>query len=171
MSGRSGRAIKMIAKLRKIEKKIKKLQLSDEEKVAFRQKRSKPVLKRFFKWLKLLAPKTPPKVLLGKAITYCINREEELMLYLDHGFLTMDNNLAENSIRPFVVGRKNWLFCDTPAGAEASAGLYSLIETAKANGLNIIEYLKALFKRLPYAESEEELKTLLPQYIDLAASG
>ena len=75
----------------------------------------------------------------------------------------MDNNLAENAIRPFVIGRKNWLFCDTVPGAIASARLYSLIETAKANQLNPTEYLKMLFEQLPHAENEEQLKQLLPQ--------
>ncbi len=82
----------------------------------------------------------------------------------------MDNNLAENAIRPFVVGRKNWLFCDTVDGAIARARLYSLIETAKANELNPNKYLEDLFEQLPYAESEIELKTLLPQYIKIDTS-
>ncbi len=83
----------------------------------------------------------------------------------------MDNNLAENAIRPFVVGRKNWLFCDTVAGAKASAALYILIETARANGLNPFEYLKLLFEKLPYAETNAHLKLLLPQYHDATTLG
>ncbi len=74
--------------------------------------------------------------------------------------------MAENAIRPFVVGRKNFLFCDTAAGAEAMAGLYSLVETAKADKLNPAEYLKTLFERLPYAETEDQLRSLLPQYLN-----
>lgn len=171
MNGRSGRAIKLIRKLYRIEQKMDEKQLSDEERVTERQKKSKPILDKLFKWLTLLKPKTPPEGLLGKAVAYCLNRKDKLMLYLNHGFLSMDNNLAENAIRPFVVGRKNWLFCNTPAGAEASAGFYSLIETAKANGLNPFDYLETLFERLPLAKTEEQLKNLLPQYIEVATSG
>jgi len=89
-----------------------------------------------------------------------------LTLYVNHSIVTPDNNLAENAIRPFVVGRKNWLFNDTVAGAEASAGLYSLIETARANNLNPFEYLKLLFEKLPFAETNDQLRPLLPQYHD-----
>ena len=77
----------------------------------------------------------------------------------------MDNNLAENAIRPFVVGRKNWLFCDTLAGAIASARLYSLIETAKANGLEPSKYLRYLFEKFPYAKTSEDIFNLLPMNI------
>ncbi|SHH84324.1 Transposase IS66 family protein [Desulfofustis glycolicus DSM 9705] len=76
--------------------------------------------------------------------------------------MTPDNNLAENAIRPFVVGRKNWMFAGTPKGARASADLYSLIETAKANGLEPYRYLRYLFEKLPFAMSTEEYQALLP---------
>lgn len=125
--------------------------------------KSIPILDAFYAWLKSIENKTPPKGLLGKAINYTLNRWEQLTVYLKYGFVPMDNNLAENAIRPFVIGRKNWLFCDTVPGAIASARLYSLIETAKANQLNPTEYLKMLFEQLPHAENEEQLKQLLPQ--------
>ncbi|NNK97117.1 MAG: transposase, partial [Desulfobacterales bacterium] len=88
-----------------------------------------------------------------------------LVGYLDVGCATPDNNLAENAIRPFVVGRKNWLFAGTPEGAAASAAIYSLIETAKANGLDTYKYLRYLFENLPCAESKEEYRELLPQQL------
>ena len=87
------------------------------------------------------------------------------MNYLLDGRLNISNNTAENAIRPFVVGRKNWLFSDTPKGAEASAAIYSIIETAKANGLNVYTYLKFLLERMPnmnWAVSPEVLETLMP---------
>jgi transposase len=112
-----------------------------------------------------------PKGLLGNAIGYTLSRWDQLTLYVDYGFVSPDNNLAENAIRPFVVGRKNWLFCDTPAGAEAMAGLYNLIETARANGLNPFEYLKELFEKLPAADTDDHLRLLLPQYHDATAAG
>jgi len=109
---------------------------------------------------------TPPRGLLGKAIGYTVKRWDNLVRYLDDGRLRPDNNIAENAIRPFVVGRKNWLFSGHPRGAEASAAIYSLIETAKANGLEPYAYLRFLFEKLPLADSEDDYKSLLPQYVN-----
>ena len=86
-----------------------------------------------------------------------------LVRYLENGHITPDNNAAENALRPFVVGRKNWLFNGHPRGAAASAAIYSLIETAKANGLKPYFYLRYLFDQLPLAETTEDYKKLLPQ--------
>ena len=80
---------------------------------------------------------------------------------LDDGLIPLDNNPAENAIRPFVVGRKNWLFSHTPSGAQASAAIYSLIETAKANGLSPYEYLHFVFETLPTLGEDDDLNTLL----------
>ena len=111
------------------------------------------------------AVNTPPKSLLGKAIAYARNQWSRLIVYLEDGRLRIDNNLVENAIRPFAVGRKNWLFSGSPRGAKASAAFYSLIETAKANGLEPYAYLRFLFERLPYAKSKDGLQALLPQKI------
>jgi len=165
-SGHAEQALNYIGQLYGIEQNAEAQKLSDSKKVLKRQEKSQPILNEFHLWLTKIGPQTPPKGLLGKAIAYSVNRWEQLTLYPKHGFLPMDNNLAENAIRPFVVGRKNWLFCDTVAGAEASAGLYSLIETAKANHLNPFKYLRDLFEQLPYAETEDQLKNLLPQYFN-----
>ena len=100
-------------------------------------------------------PLTPPKGLLGKAIRYTLNNWDRLVRYLEDGRLRPDNNLAENAIRPFVVGRKNWLFAGHPKGADAAAFYYSLIETAKANGLKPYDYLRYLFDQLPLAETRK----------------
>ena len=81
---------------------------------------------------------------------------------MDDGLYPIDNNLCENAIRPFVIGRRNWLFADTVGGATASANLYSLIETAKANGIEPFRYLRALFKQLPRARSADDYAALLP---------
>ena len=104
-----------------------------------------------------------PKSLLGIAVNYTLKQWPRLIRYLDHGEVTPDNNAAENAVRPFVIGRKNWLFAGTPAGATASAGLYSLIETAKANGLEPYKYLRYLFEKLPFSLSEDDYGKLLPQ--------
>ena len=86
----------------------------------------------------------------------------KLIVYLENGRLRMDDNLLENAIRPFVIGRKNFLFCDTVAGANASANLYSLIETAKANGIEPYACLRAVLTDLPNAASDEDIDALLP---------
>ena len=83
--------------------------------------------------------------------------------YTDNGAWPIDNNRAENAIRPFVIGRKNWLFANSQAGAHASANLYSLIETAKANNIEPYAYLKKLFTLLPQATNLDDIDALLPQ--------
>jgi hypothetical protein len=117
-------------------------------------------------WLDIKSIQTPPKGLLGQGISYTLNQWHRLVRYLKDARLKPDNNLAENAVRPFVVGRKNWLFSGNPAGAKASATLYSLIESAKANGLEPYQYLRFLFDRMPLAQSQEDYKALLPNKID-----
>ena len=124
------------------------------------------MLDEFKRWLNVKVDEAPPKSLLGKAITYTLNQWHRLIVYADTGHVPPDNNMAENTIRPFVVGRKNWLFSGTPEGAAASAALYSLIETAKANGLEPYWYLRHLIEKLPDAMTEADYKALLPQHIE-----
>lgn len=169
--GHAEQAVDYIGQIYAVEREATEEKLSLAERGELRKKKSKPVLDVFRPWLEEIGLKTPPKGLLGKAIGYTLKRWDQLTLYLDHSFVPIDNNLAENTIRPFVVGRKNWLFCDTVAGAEASAALYSLIETARANGLNSFDYLKSIFEKLPYAETEGQIKRLLPQYHNETANG
>ena len=90
------------------------------------------------------------------------NEWPKLVRYLEDGLLEIDNNLAENAIRPFVIGRKNWLFSDSVHGVKASANLYSLVETAKANGLEPYQYFRQVFTVLPQAETVEAIESLLP---------
>jgi len=116
----------------------------------------------FKPWLEKLYAATLPQSNLGKAIRYTLDNWELLILYIEDPILTPSNNLAENAIRPFVIGRKNWLFCNTPNGAHASATLYSLIESAKLNNLVPYDYLYYIFKKLPYAETEQDYIDLLP---------
>ncbi len=104
----------------------------------------------------------PPTSATGKALNYLNNEWDKLIRYLDDGRLEMNNNRAENAIRPFVVGRKNWLFSGSVKGIKASANLYSLIETAKANGLEPYVYLRYLFTELPKAATVERIEALLP---------
>lgn len=169
-------ALSYIRKLYRIENEAKKKNLSHEEILQLRKEKAVPVLEDFHKWLSKRSLQTPPKGLLGQAISYTLRQWNRLVGYLEDGRLFPDNNLAENAIRPFVVGRKNWLFSGTPEGAETSAMIYSLIETAKANLLEPYSYLRYIFEKLPTSNSLEELDLLLPWNLDgkelaLAAMG
>jgi len=155
-----------IGSLYKIEKELNERGASIEERTTARQEKAIPILKKFRQWLDDTTPKTPPRGLLGRAIKYTINEWDRLIRYTENGILRPDNNLAENAIRPFVIGRKNWLFSGSPRGAKASAAIYSLIETAKANNLEPYRYLRYLFERLPHAKTEQDYKNLLPQHLD-----
>lgn len=165
-SGNAGAALKYISKLYKIEKEARQQGLSVEELYMERQEKAVPILVEFKKWLDANVEQVPPKSLLGKAITYTLKQWHRLIRYTEDGRIQMDNNVVENAIRPFVVGRKNWLFSCTPEGASASACIYSLIETAKANGLEPNWYLKYLFENLPEAMTTEDFLALMPQNID-----
>ena len=123
----------------------------------------KPILDEFWKWLESL--QVLKGSALGRAVTYAQNQKSYLENYLLDGRCAISNNAAENAIRPFTVGRKNWLFADTPRGARASATIYSLIETAKANNLNVYTYLEYLFLYMPdtdWRNHPEELELFLP---------
>ena len=159
-------ALDYIGNMYQIEKGAQRRQLDAVQIYQLRQEKAKPLLDEFKNWLETKQPHTPPKGLLGQAISYTLSNWEKLIIYLDDGRLRPDNNLVENAIRPFVVGRKNWLFAGSPDGARASATFFTLIETAKANGLEPYAYLRHIFEKLPLAQSEQELKDLLPQNID-----
>ncbi|NLI76513.1 MAG: IS66 family transposase [Candidatus Riflebacteria bacterium] len=158
--------IDLIGNLYAIESAADHQCLSPESRALLRQTEAGPILEDLKRRLDQYAKTTPPRSLLGKAITYTLNQWPRLTVYLENGYLRPDNNWAENAIRPFAIDRKNWLFCGSPRGATGSAALYSLIETAKANNLEPYAYLRCLFKALPTATSDDELRALLPQNID-----
>jgi transposase len=135
---------------------------SPERRVEIRTELSKPIVEKFHAWLEALAPQVLPQSMLGKAVYYTLGQWPKLVTFLTHGEVPLDNNRCENSIRPFVVGRKGWLFSDTVKGAIASANLYSLVEAAKANGVEPHAYLSFLFSRLPHTTSVEDFEALLP---------
>lgn len=126
--------------------------LSYEKRYEQRLLQSKPVVDAFFEWLEIQSQQALPKSSFGSAVTYCLNQRKKLEAFLLDGRLELSNNRAERAIKPFVIGRKNWLFSNTPKGATSSAIIYSIIETAKENNLNIFEYLKYLFEQLPNAD-------------------
>ena len=134
--------------------------------LAERKRLQEPQLAAMHEWLTTRSQSVTPSSGLGKAVSYALGRWGQVVRYLEHALLTPDNNAVENAIRPFVLGRKNWLFSNTPVGAHTSAGLYSLIETAKANGHEPYKYLCYLFDMLPKAKTLEERLSLLPYRLD-----
>ncbi len=135
--------------------------VTPEERLAARQERSAPLLAKFAAWLEEQAPKVLPKSKLGAAFTYCRLQWTKLTAFLQDGRLEISNNRGERAIKPFVIGRKNWLFSNTPRGARSSAVIYSIVETAKENGLNPETYLSYLFTQLPNMNSKD------PQALDM----
>ncbi len=156
--GKADVVLNLIGKLYGIEQQIKGK--SAEDKYAIRQQKSRVILDELHQWLLQHQDKIPPKMGLGKAILYGLNQFEKFRRYLDDGRLSIDNNRAERAIKPFVIGRKAWLFSNTPRGARASAILYSLIETAKANDLVVHTYIANCLQGL--AENPSDVESLLP---------
>jgi transposase len=155
-----------IKKLYGIERVLRRSR--DEGKISaqeFKRRRSEevsPVLSAFHAWLLGESEKVLPSSLAGKAISYTLGQWKQLIRYIDHADLTPDNNAAENAIRPFVLGRKNWMICGSPDGAAIACLFYSLIETAKANGINPFSYLMTLFYFAPLVRDERDWARLLP---------
>ena len=145
-----------------IERKL--AELTPEERYKQRLELSRPVLEAFSAWVKYQTPRVLPKSALGQAIAYCKNQWPKLIAFLQDGRLEIDNNRSERSIKPFVIGRKNWMFANTPRGATASATIYSIVESAKENGLNPYSYLRYLFEQLPNMDIQDKvaLDTMLP---------
>ena len=154
-------ALSAIGKLY-VAESLRKVQKDPERFAVERRRIVEPVLMEFLAWLNRRVSQVPPETLLGKAIGYALAQWPKLVRYLEHPAMTPDTNACENAIRPFVVGRKNWLFSGSPRGAAASAALFSIIETAKANGHEPYWYLRALFEKLPLAHTEAEILELAP---------
>lgn len=158
--GLADEAVTLIGQLYGIEREHKAS--SDAERLAARQQHSVPLLAKISAWLEQTRPGVAPKIALGTALSYLDDYWDKLVRYTERGDLPIDNNRCENAIRPFVIGRKAWLFSDTSAGAHASAVIYSLIETAKANGLEPHFWLRRVMRDLPKAKSVEDMEALLP---------
>jgi transposase len=156
--------LERIRALYRIERELAEATPAERHRV--RLERSKPLLDEMRAWLGGVLDTVPPKSLTGKALAYLHKQWPKLERVLEDGRLPLDTNAVENAIRPFVVGRKAWLFADTVAGAEASANLYSLVETAKANGIEPFAYLRFVFERIPAAQHLEDFEALLPDRID-----
>lgn len=160
--GVAGHVVKIIRALYKIESNLKIQKACPDTIKAVRDQKSKPILDTLKKYLKEKIAAVPKESPVGKAIHYTWKRWEFFITYLDDGRFEIDNSRSERGIKPFVIGRKNWMFANTPLGAHASARLYSLVESAKANRVEPRAYLEYIFKELPSCESVEDYEALLP---------
>lgn len=158
--GRADQALEMIGALYKLERQAK--DMSDAERLRLRTEHSVPMLEKIQTWLKTTLPLVPPSTVLGKALRYMAAQWPRLSLYVERGDLPIDNNRAENAIRPFVIGRRAWLFSATPAGAHASALVYSLVQTARANGVEPYAWLAHVMRSIPCAQTADDYEALMP---------
>jgi transposase len=168
-TGRGGLAaagLGYIQSIYRVEREARESKLGAADRHLLRQRKARPVWEAMRSWLDRSIGSAPPSTLTGKALGYLNGQWSRLIRVLDDGRLEVDNNLCENAIRPFVMGRKAWLFCDTPAGAEASARLFSIIETAKASGREPYAYLRHIFAELPKATTLADIEALLPANVD-----
>ncbi|UJF20289.1 IS66 family transposase (plasmid) [Vibrio sp. SS-MA-C1-2] len=165
-------ALNYINKLYRIERQLTDLReqqpkMTAEQVIAYRQEYSVPLFNELKVFLEKNLNKVPKDSLTYTALSYTLNQWSKLIVYCNHSDLRISNIMAENAIRPFVVGRKAWLFADTPQGAHASAACYSLVETAKLNGLEPFSYLRTLLTKLPYSETVEQIEALLPWNVEI----
>nr|WP_300842502.1 IS66 family transposase [uncultured Acetatifactor sp.] len=160
-SNPSAQGVQYCNKLFEYERQSREKGHSHEQRKEYRIQKEKPVLDAFWEWVSQQSPKKGTRF--EKAVNYAQNHREQFMTYLEDGRCSFSNNLSENSIRPFTVGRRNWLFSDTPKGADASAMVYTMVEMAKAYSLNIYKYLKYLLEHLPETRmADSELSRLAP---------
>jgi transposase len=164
------RFIDLIGKLYQVESQARREGVDTAELGRRRQLHSAPVLTAIEALLLANLHAALPKSLLGQALHYLASQWHKLKRYAEDGRYSIDNNVQENAIRPFCVGRRNWLFADTVAGANASANLYSLLQTCKVNGIDGYRYLRALFMALPRAKTVDDYATLLPWRMDLGTA-
>lgn len=150
--------VKYIDELFKIEQEIAELNI--EEKVRVRQEKSAPIVKEFYEWVSSTSQKYITNKKLKEAVNYAQNQKENLCKFLTDGRIPLSNSKAERAIRPFAVHRRNWLFADSVAGAEANAIYYSFIESAKVNNLNIYKYINFLLEELSQLEGEQTEETI-----------
>lgn len=164
-TGKSHQAVAYIQKLYALEKIARENHYTAQQRYELRLKKAKPILDELKIWLDKSLKTAAPKSKLGDGLVYMVQQWNELTAYLSDGSLEIDNNLIENLIRPFALGRKNWMIAGSPRGAQAGALFYSLIATAKANELNTFDYLKHLFENIRFCKTSKDYKALLPSNI------
>jgi len=171
----SEQGIHFCDRLYRVEKSLEAA--TPEDRKVGRLTHSKPILDEMYTWLKWQKPRMLPKSVFGTAVVYCLNQWESLNRFLEDGHLSLDNNRAERSIKPFVIGRKNWLFSNTPNGAKCTAILYSVMETATENGLNAPKYLEWLLETMAASGTVENIQldqwmpwsNLVPEYCRMSS--
>ncbi len=166
--GKTGKALSYIEKLYKLEKYMRESKLGAEEKYKIRQEKSKMILDSFHEWLEKTRITVAPESPLGKAISYALNEWKYLKVYIRDGNLNISNQFVENKIRPFAIGRKNWLFSQSVKGANASAIIYSIMATATANGHEPFAYFRYILQEIPKGNTVEDFEKLLPTRISPA---
>lgn len=165
----AGKAVKYIQLIYKKEEELIEMNLPPEELVSKRKELIKPVFDEFHEWLLEMEPKVPPTLKFGRAINYALSSWQHLLNYLDCPDLFVDNSIAERSIKPFVIGRKNWLFSGSEKGAESSCFLFTLIENAKYYHLDPYEYLRCVFDQSVNCQTKKDFEKLLPWNISISA--
>ncbi|MBL4899547.1 MAG: IS66 family transposase [Colwellia sp.] len=166
--GRAHKAISFISQLYKLETQAKNKQLSPQARYILRQEKAQPILETFKAWLDDASDKVLAGSYIGRAIKYNLNQWHKLIRYIDDGHLGIDNNITERDIRPFTTGRKNWMFSKSVNGAQASATLYSIVMTCRANDINPYYYFLHLFKTLPNRQKgEDDFTDLMPWNVQL----
>jgi transposase len=166
-NGLANEAMKFIRALYAIEKTAQENNLDAESRYQLRLKKSEPLLVAYKQWLDCRLTKTPEQSKIGNAIRYSLSQWGALNSYLKDGRIEIDNNLIENAIRPFALGRKNWLLKGNPAGAKAGAVFYSLIETCKANKIEPYRYLCKMLHQIRHCVTDDDYRKILPQFIEL----
>lgn len=168
--GSAGEMLELLKQLYASEKRLRdKLdsgRLDDETFTATRAVAMAPILEEIHGWLRSKAGAFPPKTLIGQAVSYALGEFPKASRFVDHSLLRPDTNLVENQIRPFVVGRKGWLFMDSPSGATASAAFYSIIATARLNGHEPLRYLTYVFDEIARRGADDPVDDLLPYTLD-----
>jgi transposase len=157
--------LSVMQKIYRVEKELRLKDISEARFVELRNERTMPLFEQLEKKLEKKAAQVPPSTALGRAVGYTQEVLPRIKRYLEQAFLTPDNNAAERAIRPFVIGRRNWLFSDTPRGAHASAAFYSLIESAKSASLEPYWYIRYVLKNLPEVEESGAWKSLMPENV------
>lgn len=166
---RQAPAVKYIQLIYKKEEELIEMNLPPEELVSKRKELIKPIFDEFHKWLLEMEPKVPPTLKFGRAINYALSSWQHLLNYLDCPDLFVDNSIAERSIKPFVIDRKNWLFSGSEKGAESSCFLFTLIENAKYYHLDPYEYLRCVFDQSVNCQTKKDYEKLLPWNISISA--
>jgi len=158
--GLAAEGLRQIQQVYAVERRLQ--DKTEKERYIGRNLYSRSILRHLRRWLDRKINTVPPKTGTGKALNYMFNEWERLVTFLEDGNIPISNEKAENAIRPFVIGRKNWLFSNSVKGAQASASIYSLVETSKANHIEPHAYLNKIFSELPNMSTLDEIETLLP---------